>query len=280
MDREELMEVNRKNWDDRAPLHANPTSGYALDRYRDDRTRLSDVVTFDRDDLGDLRGLRVLHLQCHIGTDTLSLARLGAHVTGLDQSGASLAAARALFASVDTPGRFVESNVYDAPDALSGETFDLVYTSVGVLNWLPDIAAWGRVVGQLVAPGGRFQLRESHPMAVTRDDERDDDLLCLRYPYFETETPMTFDEATTYVETDGASIEHSVTHEWNHGIGEVFTALIDAGLVVTSLREHRHLDWRLLPQQEQVGERFYLPEAQRDLVPMQYTIQAGRPTGS
>jgi len=277
MDHAEHMAANRRNWDDRAPLHASPDAGYRLDRFRDDRSLLSGVIAFDKPQLGDLDGLRVLHLQCHIGTDTLGLARLGADVTGLDQSSVSLDAARTLFASVDTPGRFVESNVYDAVDALRGETFDLVYTSVGVLNWLPDIAQWGSVVATLVRPGGRVHLRESHPMAMALDDERDDDLLCVKYPYFETEAPLTFDQNGTYVDTGAATIENGLTHEWNHGIGEVFTALTNAGLTVTALEEHRHLDWRFLRQQVEIDELFYLPDDQRDLIPWQYTIQATRP---
>ncbi|MFK8023964.1 MAG: class I SAM-dependent methyltransferase [Ilumatobacter sp.] len=277
MDHAAHMEENRRNWDDRAALHAAATSGYRLDRYRDDRALLSDVIEFDRTYLGDLHGLRVLHLQCHIGTDTLSLARLGADVTGLDQSRASIDAAEALFASVDTAGRFVEANVYDAVEALDGEAFDLVYTSVGVLNWLPDVDAWAKVAAALVRPGGRFHLREAHPMAMTIDDERDDDLLVVRYPYFQLEEPMTFNDEGTYVDTDGATIENTTHHEWSHGLGEVFTALTRAGLAVTTLEEHRFLDWKLLPAQNEVDALWYLPLPQRAMVPMQYTMQAVRP---
>lgn len=271
----DLFETNRRNWDDRARLHAQGASGYALDRYRADRSLISGVVEFDRRQLGDLRGLRVVHLQCHIGTDTLSLARLGAEVTGIDQSGVSLDAARALFASVDTVGRFVESNVYDAVEALDGEQFDLVYTGVGAINWLPDIARWGRVVAALVAPGGRFVMRDGHPMAYAIDDAPSDDgILRLRYPYFETLDPMTFDEADTYVDTVGVQLTHTVSHEWNHGIGEVFTALTAAGLHVTTLEEHRGLDWEMIPGQVQIGDQWFLPEHQRDAAPMMYTIAA------
>jgi SAM-dependent methyltransferase len=145
--------------------------------------------------LGDLAGVSAVHLQCHIGTDTLSLARLGAEVTGLDQSGASLDAARELFASVDTAGRFVQAKVYDAVQALDGAQFDLVYTGVGAINWLPDIARWGETVAALVKPGGSFYIREGRPMLSTVDDERTDGALQLKYPYFETIEPMTFDQA-------------------------------------------------------------------------------------
>ena len=280
MSNDGFIEQNRRNWDDRASLHAQPTTGYRLDRFRDDRSLLSDVVDFDRRYLGDVAGLRVLHLQCHIGTDTLSLARLGAEVTGLDQSGASLDAARALFDSVDTPGRFVEANVYDAVDALDREQFDLVYTGVGALNWLPDVVRWGQVVGACVRPDGAFYLREGHPVAYALDDGDDvpAGTLRLRYPYFETVEPLTFDQADTYVDTGGRQIEHTRTHEWNHGIGEVFTALTGAGLRVTTLDEHRYLDWKMLPQQIERDERYFLPDDQIDMVPMQYSIAAVKPT--
>lgn len=273
------MEDNRRNWDDRASLHARPTTGYRLDRYREDRARLSDVVSFDRRFIGDdLAGLRVLHLQCHIGTDTLSLARLGADVTGLDQSGASLRAAAELFDSVDTAGRFVESNVYDAVDALGGDRFDLVYTGIGALNWLPDIARWGRVVGELVAPGGRLYLREGHPMAYAVDDtDHGDGVLRLRHPYFETAAPITWDEEATYVDTGGATLTATVHHEWNHGLGEVFTAITDGGLRVTLLEEHRFLDWAMLPGQIERDELWYLPEHQADLCPLEYSMLAVNP---
>lgn len=274
MSNDAFIEQNRLNWDDRAGLHAQATTGYRLDRFREDRALLSDVVDFDRRYLGDLTGLRVLHLQCHIGTDTLSLARLGADVTGLDQSGASLDAARALFASVDTPGRFVESNVYDAGDALDGEQFDLVYTGVGSLNWLPDVAAWARVVGGLVRPGGSFYIRECHPVAYALDDERTDGSLVLKYPYFETVEPLTFEMGDTYVDTAGAKLTETRCHEWNHGLGEVFTALTNAGLRVTTLDEHRSLDWRLFPSQIERDGIFYLPDDQLDMVPMMYSIAA------
>ncbi len=278
MSTDAFMDQNRRNWDDRARLHAQATTGYRLDRFRDDPSLLSDVVDFDRRYLGDdLTGLRVLHLQCHIGTDTLSLARLGAEVTGLDQSSASLDAARALFDSVDTPATFVESNVYDAVDTLGDTTFDLVYTGIGALNWLPDIARWGDVVGRLVRPGGRLYLREGHPIAWAIDDtDHGDGSLRLRYPYFETEQPVTFDEAETYVETGGATLTETRTHEWNHGLGEIFTAITNAGLRVTLLEEHRFLDWKMLPAQIERNELFYLPDEQLDLCPMEYSLLAVR----
>lgn len=281
MSHDEYIESNRLNWDDRARLHARGATGYRLDRYRNDRSLLSDVVDFDRTYLGDISGLRVVHLQCHIGTDTLSLARLGADVVGLDQSGASLEAARELFASVDSAGTFVESNVYDAVEALGGEQFDLVYTGVGALNWLPDIARWGEVCAALVKPGGRFHIREGHPMAYAIDDTRDVDdtneSLRLKYPYFQTVEPLTFDDEMTYVDTGGEALTHTRHHEWNHGLGEVFTALTSPGLQVTTFDEHRFLDWKMIPNQIERDELFYLPDHQIDQCPMMFTMAAIKP---
>lgn len=284
MPHDAYFEANRRNWDDRARLHARPTSGYVLDRYRDDRSAISGVVEFDRDLLGVVDGLDVVHLQCHIGTDTLSLARLGARVTGVDQSGVSLEAARELFASVDTAGDFVESNVYDAVTALGDRRFDVVYTGVGAINWLPSVARWAQVCAALLRPGGRFFMREGHPMAYTIDDtisaEESDTALRLRYPYFETDEPMTFVDESTYVDTGGETVRNATHHEWAHGIGEVFTALTRAGLAVDTLVEHRDLEWKMLPNQIERDGRWYLTDHQLDLCPMMYTIAATKPVTS
>ena len=141
--------INQAIWDERAPAHA-ASPDYDVRRFVDDPDYLSEVVRFDLPRLGDIAGLRCVHLQCHIGTDTVSLARLGATVTGLDFSSASLAEARRLSAAAGTPVEFVESDVYAAVEALGAEQFDLVYTGVGALNWLPDVRRWAGVVAGLL----------------------------------------------------------------------------------------------------------------------------------
>src|ERR1039458_6173491 len=134
---ERYLEVNRASWDERAVAHA-ASPGYALAAFIEDPAFLSHVVRFDLRRLGDISGLRGVHLQCHIGTDTVSLSRLGARMTGLDFSGASLAQARRLAGLAGAPVDFTAGNVYDAPDLLGRRAWDLVYTGVGALNWLPD----------------------------------------------------------------------------------------------------------------------------------------------
>ncbi len=149
------IELNRANWDDRAPIHA-ASEEYGLDRFVDDPRHLSDVVRFDLPRLGDLTGLVGVHLQCHIGTDTLSLSRLGARMTGLDFSGPSRDGARGLAERAGADIRYVQATVDDALAVLEPASFDLVFTGIGALCWLPDIRRWASVVAGLLRPGGRL----------------------------------------------------------------------------------------------------------------------------
>ena len=179
------------------------------------------------------------------GTDTLSLARLGARVTGLDLSPASVEQARRLAERAGPPVDYVVADVYSAPKALAGRRFDLVYTGIGAICWLPDIDRWARVVEHLLRPGGRLFIREGHPM-LWAVDERRTDALTVGYPYFETAEPVDEEDTGTYVDTD-AEFEHNRGMTWNHGLGETVTALLDRGLEITGLAEHRSVPWDALP---------------------------------
>jgi SAM-dependent methyltransferase len=267
--------VNRANWDDRAPAHA-ASADYDVDRFVTDPGHLSDVVRFDRPRLGDLTGLRGVHLQCHIGTDTISLARLGATMTGLDFSPRSLEQARRLAERTGTAIDFVESDVYGSVDALGGERFDLVYTGIGALGWLPSIDRWARTVAALLRPGGRLFIREGHPVLWALAYERADDLLVLDLPYFELQEPLVLTEGGTYVETD-VEFTHNTTHEWNHGLGEIVTAVLDAGLTLTGLVEHRSVPWEALPgRMTKLDGGEWQVAARPERLPHTYTLQAVR----
>jgi SAM-dependent methyltransferase len=266
--------VNRLFWDERAPVHA-ASPDYGLDRYVDDPSFLGDCVRFDRPLLGDIGGLRGVHLQCHIGTDTISLSRLGARMTGLDFSAPAIAEARRVAAAAGDDVRFVEADVASAIEVLGPGQFDLVYTGIGALCWLPDIQAWARTVADLLRPGGRLFLRECHPILWAMDEGRSDGILAVRYPYFETAEPLVDDEPGTYVQTD-ASLEHTVSHSWNHGIGEIISALLDTGLELTGLVEHRSLPWNALAEGVMVADadgEWRLREG-TDRLPLSYTLQA------
>ena len=249
---EDYRTVNRENWDERVPAHlASPD--YDVDRYAEDPSFLSHVVGFDVPRLGDIRGLRGVHLQCHIGTDTVSLTRLGASMTGLDFSAPAVAGARRLADLTGADARFVQADVYAAPEVLGKSEFDLVFTGIGALCWLPDIRRWAGVVSDLLRPGGRLFLREGHPMLWSVDEFRTDGTLTVEYPYFEREEPVVLEEEGTYVATD-VVFQRNVTHTWNHGLGEIITALIGAGLRLTALTEHDSIPWQAFPgRMEQIG---------------------------
>ena len=264
---------NRENWDERVPAHlASPD--YQIGRFAEDPGFLSHVVRFDVPRLGDISGLRGVHLQFHIGTDWVSLARLGASMTGLDFSAPAVAAAQHLAARAGADARFVQADVYDAPAVLGRGVFDLVFTGIGALCWLPGIRRWAAVVAALLRPGGRLFLREGHPMMWALDEFRDDGLLVVRYPYFERKEPLTLDEEGSYVETD-VVFRHTVSHSWNHGLGEIVTALMDAGLQLTELTEHDSVPWQAFPgQMEQAGDGEWRLSGEPWRLPLTYTLQA------
>ena len=264
--------VNRANWDERVPVHV-ASDHYAAGAYADP-AHLSGVVSFDRPRLGDLSGLRGIHLMCHVGTDTVSLARLGARMTGLDFSPPAVAAARDLARLAGQPVDFLEAEVYDAVAVAGAERYDLVYTGIGALCWLPSVRRWADVVAALLRPGGRLFLREGHPVLWALDEHRADGALALVYPYFEQEQPTVFDEDFTYVQT-GARIGNSLTHEWNHGLGEIVTALLEVGLTLTALVEHDSVPWEALPGRMRLdgdGEWRLVDGPER--LPCSYTLQA------
>jgi SAM-dependent methyltransferase len=276
---EKYLQVNRANWDERAPAHAR-SADYGLDRFVADPDHLSGVVRFDLPRLGDVRGLRGVHLQCHIGTDTVSLSRLGARMTGLDFSSASVREARRLAASAGADVDFVEADVHDAARVLEPGSFDLVYTGIGALCWLPSAQRWARVVADLLAPGGRLFIREGHPMLWALGLPREDGVVAVDFPYFEQEEALEWHEPGTYVDTD-VEFAHNSTLEWNHGLGEVVTALLGVGMTVTGLAEHDSVPWDALPGQmvEDAAGEWRLRDRPERLA-ASYTLQAVKAHGA
>jgi len=269
----DYRDINRATWDERAPAHA-ASPDYAVARFEEDAGFLSDVVSFDVPRLGDVRGARGVHLQCHIGTDTISLARLGADMTGLDFAPAAVEEARRLAERTGARADFVQGDVYEAAALLGREAFDLVFTGVGALCWLPDIRRWARVVADLLRPGGRLFLREGHPMLWAMADPLPDGRLVVEHPYFERAEPIVWDEPGTYVETD-ATFAHTLTHEWNHGLGEIVSALFDSGLRLTMLEEHDSVPWEAFPgHMERLGGGEWRLSERPWRLAHSYTLQA------
>ena len=266
--------TNRQHWESRVALHA-ASAEYGLDTFRSDPNHLSGVVRFDRERLGDIAGRDVVHLQCHIGTDTLSLARLGARVTGLDFSPSAIEVARSLSETAQPHVDYVVATVDDAVSALGGRQFDLVYTGIGALCWLPKITSWAATVAALLRPGGELFIREAHPVVWALDDPRSDGLVALECPYFETDGVVA--EATvTYVDHEDALQSPQLIH-FNHGLGEIFAALTAVGLSVIDYVEHDTIPWRPLGDAmvDVGGGEFRLMDRPERL-PMSYTLRAVR----
>jgi SAM-dependent methyltransferase len=265
--------ANEALWDAWTAVH---TTGdfYDLEAFRAGGVR---IRPYEVEMIGDVRGKSLLHLQCHFGIDTISWARLGAEVTGADFSPAAIEAARRLADELGFPeARFVRSNLYDLPTALDGQ-FDVVYTSRGVLGWLPDIQGWARVVAHFVAPGGTFFITEIHPVAQAMADEdvRPGELR-LAYPYWEHPEPLTFEVKGSYADRDADVGEHT-EHGWDHGLGEIVTALIDAGLRIETLVEHPFLDWEVGFLVDEGANRWRLPPDAGGELPLMFSLRATKP---
>jgi 2-polyprenyl-3-methyl-5-hydroxy-6-metoxy-1,4-benzoquinol methylase len=282
-----INDENLASWDERATLHVESYGAFGL---TDTPEALSLVVKVS-DELmkphlpdGSLSGLDLAHLQCHIGTDSISLARLGANVTGIDFSGEAVAIATSLAsrAGVGDWCRFVQARVEDASNALLGQRFDVVYTSVGVLCWLPDLTAWAAAITALLKQGGLFFIYEDHPMQYTLDWDDERRQLVVAHPYFHSKEPITWDDGADY--SSSATLSHSRSHEWAHPISEIITVLLDAGLRIESFREHRTMMWKPYEAMIQtqgvsdVESEFALSE-HPERVPLMFSLAARKPHG-
>lgn len=267
---------NQANWDSRAHAHMFGNYG-GKDELIADKTAISSVLAVDIDRFGDLAGKSVCHLQCHVGTDTIGFARRGAsRVVGVDLSAESLNYARDFAAQADADVEFIQSNVYDARDAVDGE-FDLVYTSAGVLCWLPQVRGWAEVVAKLLAPGGTFFIRDDHPMFMTIGEDVSQGLR-IEQPYFEMPDPLTWEDEDSYVTTPGApKLASPRNHQWNHSLGEIVTALIDAGLTITALEETPYSAWCPWPELMVEDSRGFILRDNPERLPLQFAITATKP---
>jgi SAM-dependent methyltransferase len=271
---DDRIAANQRLWDRWTEINAASVF-YDVASFVDGRRpiRLSDE---ERADIGPVKGLTLLHLQCHFGLDTLSWARLGAVVTGADLSAASVARARQLADEVGLAARFLQSNLYDLPKVLD-ETFDIVYTSRGVLGWLPDIRAWAEVVARFVRPGGTFYITEIHPVALAlADDGVAPGQLRLAYPYWEHAEAIRLEPQGSYADRT-ADTTGLVEHGWDHSLGEIVTALIDAGLVLELLREHDFCEWPLGFLVESPDGRWRLPPDAGGELPLFFSLRARKP---
>jgi len=267
------IEINRRNWDERARIHARDTTGfYALDRIRSGEASADSIEDAE---LGEISQKKVLHLQCHIGTDTLRLVRRGATVTGLDFSAEAIRAARRLAAEVRLKAEFVEGRVDEAPRLAPGP-FDLVYVTWGTICWLPDLRVWARVIATVLAPGGELYFADAHPSFLLME-ERDGKLEATYDFQTPSDRPLELTNETTYT-GDPTVMTHQTTCEWIHPLSEILGALIGVGLTITMFHEHEVLPWQGLRMMVRAPNgRWRLPDG-HPRFPLSVSLRARKET--
>lgn len=268
---DQFLAANQKSWDERVAIHAADETGfYEVARVLRGEDKLNAIEAAE---IGDIRGLRIAHLQCHFGLDSICLERRGADVTGLDFSSVAIAKARELTGKLGLRANFVEGNVYDARSLLKGD-FDMVYVTWGAIGWLPDISAWAKVVASLLKPGGRLYLAESHPA-----------LQCFDWieghiaPAYDWRTPkdkpISEDVPTTY--TGAADVlENKRTFSWIHPLSDILNAIIGAGLALEWLNEHAALTWKLFPTMNESADGLYRLPLDQPQLPLAFSLMARR----
>ena len=266
---EPRLDLNRGWWDERVAGHV-ASEFYDVERFRAGGSTLR---PFELEEAGPVAGRRLAHLQCHFGLDTLSWAREGASVAGLDFSGPAIEAARQIAAETGIDARFIQADVYDAAAALGGESFDVVYTGLGALNWLPDLPRWASVVASLLAEGGFLYLAEFHPVTwIFAENDR-----TIELDYFHDAEGISFDdgEQGSYADLE-VPTRNNATREWAHTLADVVTAVLGAGLRLELLSEH---DYTLFPRfadLEEVAGVVYRQPAGRPRLPLMYSLRARR----
>jgi len=268
------MDSNREHWDEATDIHARGNV-YGIEDFKAGRCQLHRIEV---EELGDVAGKTLLHLQCHFGLGTLSWARRGAIVTGVDFSPKSIALARSLATEVGADARFVESNLYDLPTALSGR-FDIVFSSYGVLCWLPDLKRWGEIVARYLEPGGIFYIAEAHPFIrvfPTDDDITDGSTeLRPRFHYFHDPAGTRWPPAADYV--DETTRYTTPEHIWQHSMGDIVNALVTAGLRIDFLHEFPYCTWKVIAFTEPVERGSWGLGPRFPRLPLMFSLKATKP---
>lgn len=266
MNNKDYMESNRRLWNERTPIHVK-SDMYAVDEFKKGKNSLRSI---EMEELEDVSGKTMLHLQCHFGQDTLSWARLGAKVTGVDFSDDAIVYAKKLSSEIGIKAEFISCNIYELDQKLKGK-YDIVFTSYGVLPWLPDIKEWARIISHFVKPGGIFYIVESHPFGNTFADENVQDLE-VYYSYFQSPQPMHFPPGPSYA--DRNSKLKNPSYEWFHTISDIMNSLIANGLSIQFLHEFPFSVYQSLPFLEKGDDGWwYLPNSRKD-APLLFSLMA------
>ena len=263
---DDRLALNRRNWNQRTPIHAGSNS-YDLEGFRAGRQTLRPI---ELESVGDVAGRSLLHLQCHFGLDTISWSRLGVRATGVDFSDRAIDLARRLNAEIGTDARFFCADVYELPAVLK-EQFDWVFTSYGVLAWLPDLERWAQVIHRHLVPGGRFLIVDFHPLLGTYDPAPQGMRVANSYFHHQLQIPG---NEPTYA---GGGLVESPCYEWQHSLGDVVNALCGAGLVIESMAEYPFCHYRAFPHMLRGVDGWWRFPENNDSIPQMFSIKARKP---
>lgn len=268
---EDHLELNRDLWDKRVRAHLDARL-YPSEQVEDGSYRVSDL---DVDEVGEVHGRRLLHLQCNAGADTLFWARRGASVVGVDFSREAITEAQRLAQVTELSAQFICADIYDLPKHDVG-TFDIVYTSMGVLWWLPDLDAWARLIASHLHDGGIFYIHEIHPFAMTlRDDDTGTPV--VKMDYFGSPEPELFESTGTYYEADDDFASEPATEcGWVHPLADVVTSLCRGGLRIEHLHEHPYTNFRMLPSLVQNEDGLWVRPDDQPRLPLTFSLLARR----
>lgn len=261
----ESLAVNKSFWNERVSIHKN-SSLYSLEDFRMGKNKLHEL---ERSELGDIKGKKVLHLQCHFGMDTLSLEMLGAEVTGVDYSEEAIKSALELRDELGMKSEFILSDVLSL-DRILKKKFDIVFTSYGVLIWLPDISKWGETVSYFLKDGGFLYMAEVHPASAMLTEK--EGRLEVAYPYFKQEEPVIFNEAGTYADRNAKTINNT-THEWMYSLSDILMSLMNAGLNIEFFHEHNFTVWQQFDSMKKCGDGYY--RIDKD-IPLLFSLKAAK----
>jgi len=264
MSTENYLKLNKESWNKKTAIHVN-SDFYQIKAFKAGKSSLMDI---ELGLLGEVKGKRILHLQCHFGQDSLSLARMGAKVTGIDLSDKAIATAKQLNTELNLDAEFVVSDVFDLPNNLEGK-FDIVFTSYGTIGWLPDMDKWGSIITHFLKPKGKFVFVEFHPNVWMYDD----DFTHVKYNYFK-DNAIVEEESGTYADKD-ADIKSKYVC-WNHGLSEVMSGLLNNNLTINNFKEYNYSPYDCFAQTEKIGENKYQIKAFGNKMPLCYSIVASK----
>ena len=258
----DYIEINKKLWNNKTEFHFE-SDFYDVDSFLKGNDSLNPI---ELELLGNIEGKKILHLQCHFGMDTISLVRHGARVTGVDFSEKAIVKAKQLATMLEVDTTFVQSDIYDLKDCLD-EKFDMVFTSYGVIGWLPDLERWAKMIHHFLKPGGEFLLVEFHPVIWMFSN----DFKKVEFNYMDS-GPIVEEEEGTYADREAAIAGQSVN--WNHGLGETLNSLIKSGFVITDFKEYNYSPYNCFENTVEVADGKFQIKGLENKVPMIFSVKA------